>query len=416
MSIEQLGAVSTVHAIFATVPSPAPALNWRALATFPELLVRRTCAKYPGPGGWVVMARRSTGPYVPEPLDQGTWAGRLVFDHPGVLDRPVGGLTSSGLHSAWWRPDMVLQWDGVRPGRGAESAEAPLLDALLATAEKPVTHRPIALWERRTPKDRYLATVRKLLAHIQRGDIYEINYCTERTTQLEDFDPYAAFARLLDATDAPFASLYRSGDLFALCMSPERFLRIEGRQVLTEPMKGTRRRSRDAAEDAVLAHELAQDPKERSENIMAVDVARHDLSRIAAPGSVQVPELCAVRTYPNVHQLVSTVRAELRNGLGPWDAVRAAFPMASMTGAPKRRALELITEAEEMPRGLFSGSLGFQLPDGTLDLNVVIRTLTWDARTGRASLITGGAITAQSDAEQEWEECELKARSILDAL
>ncbi len=394
--------------------TPATSLNWRALAALPDLLVRRTREAGPAGDRWIVMARSTEGPCEQEPTDNDAWAGRLVFDHPSVVDRPKGGLASAGLRSAWWRPDVVLRWEGARPTE--EGTYTGPLRALLAPAENPAADRPKAVWQRHTPKERYLATVRKLLAHIQRGDIYEINYCTERTARLEGFDPYAAFGRLLAATDAPFAALYRSGDLFALCMSPERFLRIESRHVLTEPMKGTRRRSPDAAIDAALAHELATDPKERSENIMAVDVARHDLARTAAPGSVRVPELCTVRTYPNVHQLVSTVRAELREGLGPWDAVRAAFPMASMTGAPKRRALELITEAEDMPRGLFSGCLGYQLPDGTLDLNVVIRTITYNAATGMASLITGGAITALSDPEQEWAECELKANSILDAL
>jgi para-aminobenzoate synthetase component I len=137
---------------------------------------------------------------------------------------------------------------------------------------------------------------------------------------------------------------------------------------------------------------------------------------VAASRSVVVDELCAVKSYPNVHQMVSTVSARLREGLPAWEAVRATFPMASMTGAPKLRALQLIDEVEEGPRGLFSGSLGYRLPDGTLDLNVVIRTISYNASSGQASLITGSAITAQSDPEQEWEECELKARSVLNAL
>src|SRR5690606_5049377 len=198
--------------------------------------------------------------------------------------------------------------------------------------------------------------------------------------------------------------------------SPERFLRIEGDQLCTQPMKGTRPRGADVAEDRALAQELAEDPKERSENIMAVDVARNDLSRIAAPGSVQVEELCGVKTYPNVHQLVSTVSARMRAGIAPMDLLRATFPTASMTGAPKLRAMQLIDEAEDMRRGIFSGTIGFILPDGTADLNVVIRTLTWNASTGRASLISGGAITAGSSPEQEFEECEHKARTVLNAL
>jgi anthranilate/para-aminobenzoate synthase component I len=185
---------------------------------------------------------------------------------------------------------------------------------------------------------------------------------------------------------------------------------------LTEPIKGTRPRRPDAVADAQVQAELRSDPKERAENIMAVDVARNDLGRVASPGSVHVAGLCTLRTFPNVHQLVSTVTARLAPGRSAWDAVRSAFPMASMTGAPRVRAMEIIAALEEVPRGLYSGALGFELPDGTLDLNVVIRTITYDARSGRASLFTGGAFTAMSDPLAEWAECAVKARSVLDAI
>ena len=396
-------------------PAAQP-LNWAALAGFPDLLVRRNSDR----DEWLVAARSVQGPVFQRPGNDGAWVGHIAFDFPEALDRvqsrfPCGPLAAS----SWWEPELLLM---LRSG---------LLDVLMDKAVRPASEvgtdlraRPgasptrmnSATWTPRTTKAEYLASIEKLLGHIQRGDIYEVNYCTERTALLAGFDPFEAFGRLVERTNAPYAALYRCKDVFALCMSPEHFLRIDGRRVSTRPMKGTRPRSSDPVVDAALVHELAQDPKERSENIMAVDVARHDLSRIAAPGSVTVEELCAVKSYPNVHQLVSTVSAEMRPDVSAWDAVCSAFPMASMTGAPKRSALGFIDAVEEMPRGLFSGSLGFQLPDGTLDLNVVIRTITYDASSGRASLITGSAITAQSDPEREWEECELKARSVLDAL
>ena len=366
----------------------------------------------------MIAARRREGPAFPKPQDLGTWAGYLAFDHPDVVDRIQSRFPEGRSPSAhWWQPSLLLR------GRAADlrcvvddGTSGNLIHALGVPGTPTDRPTPTAQWERRTPKERYMAIVKSLLGHIQRGDLYEVNYCTERTASLTGFDPFSAFGRLLARTNAPFAALYRRGDFFALCMSPEHFLRVEGRRVVTRPMKGTRRRSLDPLLDAALMLELANDQKERSENTMAVDVARNDLSRIAASRSVSVDELCAVKSYPNVHQLVSTVSAELRTGLHAWDAVRAAFPMASMTGAPKRSALQLIDAVEDMPRGLFSGSLGYQLPDGTLDLNVVIRTVTYDASTGRASLITGSAITALSDPEQEWEECELKAMSVLNAL
>lgn len=321
--------------------------------------------------------------------------------------------------SAWWGPQFL-----VKLGKGKAVLEAPaeragegeLLLRSLISDPGPPPPMAGAIWARTTPKERYLAQVKRLLGSIQWGDIYEVNFCTRRTAHLPDLDPYSAFARLLNYADAPFSAFLRHGENFALCASPERFLRLEKDRIITQPMKGTRPRGKDVADDAALAAELAHDPKERSENIMALDVARNDLGRIALPGTVQVDELCAIKSYPNVHQMVSTASARLRPGTAPMDLLRAMFPMASMTGAPKVRAMELIDEAEDMRRGLFSGTIGYFLPDGTADLNVVIRTVTWNAATGRASLISGGAITAASKPEQEWEECEHKARSILNAL
>ncbi|MEO7081738.1 MAG: anthranilate synthase component I family protein, partial [Flavobacteriales bacterium] len=318
----------------------------------------------------------------------------------------------------WWTPRF---WVHLEKGKALLHAEVEqeeeglaFLDRFFADPGATPAMEPTT-WVRTTSKERYLQQLRALLKHIQRGDIYEVNYCTQRTADLPAFDIYGAFTRLLAHSDAPFAAFLRDGDHFALCASPERFIRMEGERLISQPMKGTRPRGRSMAEDAALAEELANDPKERSENIMALDVARNDLSRIAKPGSVQVEELCAVKSYMNVHQMVSTVSARIREGVAPMDMLRATFPMASMTGAPKVRAMQLIDEFEDMRRGLFSGTMGYFLPDITADLNVVIRTITWNASTGEASLISGGAITAGSTPIQEYEECEHKARTVLNA-
>ena len=320
--------------------------------------------------------------------------------------------------SKWWTPRF---WVHLEKGKALLHAEVEqeeeglaFLDRFFADPGATPAMEPTT-WVRTTSKERYLQQLRALLEHIQRGDIYEVNYCTQRTADLPAFDIYGAFTRLLAHSDAPFAAFLRDGDHFALCASPERFIRMEGERLISQPMKGTRPRGRSMAEDAALAEELANDPKERSENIMALDVARNDLSRIAKPGSVQVEELCAVKSYMNVHQMVSTVSARIREGVAPMDMLRATFPMASMTGAPKVRAMQLIDAFEDMRRGLFSGTMGYFLPDITADLNVVIRTITWNASTGEASLISGGAITAGSTPIQEYEECEHKARTVLNA-
>jgi para-aminobenzoate synthetase component I len=320
----------------------------------------------------------------------------------------------------WFVPRWVLEWRGVElllhvwPGDEAEGLD--FVERLRSTGAMPLSEDSWkGPWDRATDRSAYLESGQYLLQHIQRGDIYEVNFCTTRTARLGAVNVFAAFHRLLDHADAPYAGFYRLGQHHALCMSPERFLAFNDRLVRGQPMKGTRPRSSDAVRDRELMAELAADPKERSENIMALDVMRNDLSRVAAKGSVQVDELCAVRSYPQVHQMISTVSARLKEGVTPMDAVYASFPMASMTGAPKLRAMQLIDEVEDRERGLFSGSLGFFAPDGTGDLNVVIRTILYNDLTGIATLSTGSALTAGCDIEREWDECELKARSVLNA-
>lgn len=320
----------------------------------------------------------------------------------------------------WFRPRLVVEWVEGRIlahvlQDDLERAGSWVSHAFSSVAGAPRPSEPI-VWAPVCSKELYLANVQRLIEHIQQGDIYEVNYCTERTASVAHFDPFTAFRNLNDRSQAPFAAFYRNGSRYALCASPERFLAFDRRRVIGQPMKGTRKRHSDADEDARLAKQLAADPKERSENVMALDVMRHDLSRIAASGTVMVPELCVVRTYPHVHQMVSTVAAVIREGATPLDVLRVAFPMASMTGAPKLRATQLIAEVEDAPRGLFSGSLGFFAPDGTGDFNVVIRTVMYDAQQGVLSLKTGSAITARCSAEDEYAECELKARSVMDAM
>jgi para-aminobenzoate synthetase component 1 len=392
-------------------------VHWHALEPFPKVLARRVADH----GQWVIGVAGDDAAAVPP--------GHLalgVFGHLGYAAKDrFEALTSRHVPSdsfpeeAWWPARHVIVLGQGRAmlrttGPGRQEGEA-LLHKLLSKPQA-IPAFPQAEWTLHTPRHRYLRQVERLLEHIQRGDIYEVNHCTRRTARLPDLDPWAAFAALLRHTDAPFAGLLRLNHRFALCASPERFLRLDGQRAITQPIKGTRPRAVDIATDRALAAELQADPKERSEHVMAVDVARNDLGRVAVPGSVHVEELCAVKQYATVHQLVSTVAAQLRPEVTPGELFRATFPMASMTGAPKIRAMQLIDENEDQARGLFSGTMGFFLPDGTADLNVVIRTLTWHAANGEASLLTGGAITAASKPEAEWEECQVKARSVLQAL
>lgn len=400
---------------------PPSSIIWVALQEHPVFLYRRIADQ----------GRSVLGVGVREELERPSFGadgraadwvfGHLCYDLKNELeDLGPRLLPEDGFPlSHWFVPQWVIEWDHqelllhVHPDDEPEALRS--LAALVEGSPEQRPNKP-ATWVERTTREAYLRNARMLLEHIQRGDIYEVNYCTQRSTELIGWDPYAAFGELLAKSDAPFAAFHRLHDRFAICASPERFLAFQDARVMGQPMKGTRPRSADPEEDQRLAMDLASDPKERSENIMALDVMRNDLSRVAASGSVQVEELCAVHAYAHVHQMVSTVAARLRPGLSPYDAVLAAFPMASMTGAPKVRAMELIDRAEDSPRGLYSGSLGFFAPDGRADLNVVIRTVLYDAASGMASLSTGSALTASCDPEREWEECVLKARSVMEAL
>jgi para-aminobenzoate synthetase component 1 len=343
----------------------------------------------------------------------------FAYDEGPDARHPERGPDAHPPRSQWFRPRWVVEWKEKEAFLHHRPEDADKASEFAEQLRRPVDAAPVNVpneWICATSRTRYLEQAGRLMAHIQRGDIYEINHCVERSADLPDLDPFQAFARLQQRTEAPYAGFDRQGQRFALCASPERFLGFQNDRVWGQPMKGTRPRSYDATEDARLAAELANDPKERSEHVMALDVMRHDLSRTAASRSVVVEELFAVRSFPKVHQMVSTVAARIRADRTPFDVVRAAFPMASMTGAPKGRALELIHATEDRERGLYSGSLGFFAPDGSGDLNVVIRSILFDRASGRATLSTGSALTSACMPGLEWEECTLKARSIIDAL
>lgn len=349
------------------------------------------------------------------------WFGHLAYGYKDLLE-PLHSRFKDDFGwplSHWFVPRWVVEWSGgqARLHVHAEDTEKGLaLVKAMHAAAAGHPHAPQHRWTPRTSMAAYLEHAGNLMRHIQRGDIYEVNYCIAHEAVDAAFDPFSAFDALLERTDAPQAGFLRMGQRFALCCSPERFIRVDGDRLVGEPMKGTRPRGADAQKDARLRDELANDPKERSENVMALDVMRNDFSRVSLPGTVLVPELFGVRTHPRVHQLVSVVQGRLAGGRTPFDAVRAAFPPASMTGAPKIRAMQLIDAHEARARGLYSGTLGYFAPDGTADLNVVIRTVLFDQLSGRLAIPTGSALTAQCDPASEWEECLVKFNSIAHAL
>jgi len=268
----------------------------------------------------------------------------------------------------------------------------------------------------RISKEKYLTTIAQLKKHIHEGDIYEINFCQEFFAKNAPIEPTSTYERLFEISPTPFSCYYRKDHHHLMCGSPERFLRKRGNTILSQPIKGTAPRGKTKAEDHALREALRHSKKDRSENVMIVDLVRNDLSRTAKKGTVQVDELFGIYTFPQVHQMISTVSSQLREDIHFIDAIKAAFPMGSMTGAPKIRAMELIETYESSKRGLYSGSVGYISPEGDFDLNVVIRSILYNAVDEYLSFIVGGAIIDQSNAESEYEECLLKASAILKTL
>ena len=252
-----------------------------------------------------------------------------------------------------------------------------------------------------------------LKAHIQRGDIYEVNYCTAFKAKFEVLDSISLFHNMVSGTEAPFSAYVKMNEHELLCTSPERYIKKEGSRICSQPIKGTNRYSdidNEAAQSALLESE-----KERAENVMIVDLVRNDLSRVAKKGTVNVSELFGTYAFKNVNQMISTIEAELKDGVSNWDIIAASFPMGSMTGAPKVSAMELAERYEKVAREIYSGAVGYITPEGDFDFNVVIRSIALNKATGVATLHVGGAITILSDAEEEYDECLLKAESVLKA-
>ena len=268
----------------------------------------------------------------------------------------------------------------------------------------------------RIPRELYLQKVEKVLQHIRRGDIYEANFCQEFYAEEAELDPLKTYEDLNSISNPPFATFLKFHQNYLFSASPERYLKKQGRKIVSQPIKGTARRAKEAEEDERLLKSLQTDPKEFSENVMIVDLVRNDLSKTAKKGSVEVEELCKVYTFRQVHQMISTIKAELEDGIPSVEVLRTTFPMGSMTGAPKIAAMQSMEDLEETKRGLYSGAVGYFTPEGDFDFNVVIRSILYNAETNYVSFSVGGAITSKSIPEKEYEECLIKAVAMLEVL
>ncbi len=261
----------------------------------------------------------------------------------------------------------------------------------------------------------YVDTVNKIKDHIQKGDIYEANFCQEFYC-IKEIDPIETYLRLNQISPTPFSCLYKLDGKYLISASPERFLKKVKNKVISQPIKGTIKRGKNESEDLKLKEQLLNDPKERAENVMIVDLVRNDLSRTAIKGSVKVEELFGIYSFKQVHQMISTIVSEVNEDTNIIKIIENAFPMGSMTGAPKVRAMQLIEDYEKTKRGLYSGSVGFITPDNDFDFNVVIRSILYNQLTNYVSFTVGSAITSLSDPENEYDECMVKAEAMLKAL
>lgn len=265
-------------------------------------------------------------------------------------------------------------------------------------------------------KEDYIVKVNRIKQHIQQGDIYEINYCITFEAHNITIDPVYIFRKLNSISNAPYAALAKFNKQYIVSSSPELFLSKRGNKITTKPIKGTAKRGTSKEEDEMIKINLKNNLKEQTENVMIVDVARNDLSRIAKKGSVNVDKLFDIESYQQVHQMVSTVSCELKENTTFDDIIQATFPMASMTGAPKIRAMQLIDEYEFYNRGPYSGAIGYIAENGDFDLSVLIRSIFYDEEKRYLSFTVGSAITAMCNPEEEYQECILKAKAMMQVL
>jgi para-aminobenzoate synthetase component 1 len=267
-----------------------------------------------------------------------------------------------------------------------------------------------------TSKEEYINAVNAIKRQIIKGDFYELNYCMEFFTKVQNIDLAGIYLQLNKLSPMPFSVFMGMNGQYIVSASPERFLKKTGNNILAQPIKGTMRRDTDPMVDKKLKQQLRHSEKEIAENMMIVDLMRNDLGRSAIPGSTMVPEMFEIYSYNHIHQMISTVSAKLRRDVHLVDAIKIAFPMGSMTGAPKIRVMETIEHYENSKRGIFSGSAGYITPEGDFDFNVLIRSIFYSHKTSYLKFNAGSAITYDAEPEYEYNECMLKTRSMREVL
>lgn len=342
-----------------------------------------------------------------------------LFGHLGYdLKNEIEKLTTakkSGIQFPdlfFYEPEIIIRLAENEIMIEAVNANS-VFEEIINSSPSPSLQTTTPVIKNRISKEEYIEVVKKIKEHILRGDCYEINFCQEFFAEQTLIDPIEVYIQLSDFSPNPFSALYKMNNQWLICASPERFIKKQGDNILSQPIKGTARRViGNEYKDEISRNELFNSAKDRSENVMVVDLVRNDLAKVCAEGTVQVDELYGIYSFPQVHQMISTVSGRVKANTSFTDIIKATFPMGSMTGAPKRSVMGLVEQYEQTKRGIFSGAVGYISPEGDFDFNVVIRSIMYNADTAYLSFQTGSAITYYSDPENEWEECLLKAKAI----
>ncbi|MBC7829343.1 MAG: anthranilate synthase component I family protein [Chitinophagaceae bacterium] len=342
--------------------------------------------------------------------------GHLSYD----LKNEIESLHSNGYDGIqfpdlfFFVPKIILQLDEHTLTVGSLNDDHILIHQQVMNCDgKPFSSPKKVAVKSKISRKKYIDTINQLKRHILRGDCYEINFCQEFYAEDTSIDPISTYLSLSDASPNPYSAFYKLNDKFLLCASPERYLEKTGFTIISQPIKGTWQRSiNNNEEDELNKNLLSTSAKDKSENVMVVDLVRNDLSKVCEEGSVKVDELFGVYKFPQLYQMISTISGRLNPGMSITEIMKATFPMGSMTGAPKKKVMELIEQYEVTRRGIFSGAVGYISPEKDFDFNVVIRSIMYNASNRYLSYQAGSAITFYSDAEKEYNECLLKAMAI----
>lgn len=330
---------------------------------------------------------------------------KLQSSNPSFLDLP---------ETCFFQPELLIQ---IEKDHVFSKTELPLeFWNSIERIELPQSPNLACRWSPQISKEKYIDSVETIKNLIVEGETYEMNFCQAFSGKFESWDPIAAYFRLNEISPMPFSALFKAEEKWIVSASPERFIKKTGSQIIAQPIKGTIRRGTTEEEDFENKNKLSNSEKEKAENLMITDLMRNDLSKVSKTGTVKVDELFGIYPLPRVFQMISTISSELKPEVTFEEIIRATFPMGSMTGAPKIRTMELIDELESFTREWFSGALGWIDEDGDFDFSVVIRSIIADLNAKKLYFGMGSAVTFDSDPEQEFEECQLKAQAIIEVL